>query len=181
MFNLFLLIAIAAAGRSRSRDSRPSNRRYGWATPSPVTTTLSPTPPSNDQLCGCFDIYTDSIQNGDQICYYYHINRISDADYCQDAIDYIAFDNGDNLDQCGLDSMSIDDIITGSSGKCNSIDTDYSSGNVNGIKIKIDGNDGKSSGSGSKSKRGDDDRRRLRRRYTSIFYIFYHILSDICT
>ena len=169
LVTLILLITVSSAGYKKKKSK--SDRKYRKSSPTTSSpTTPSPTTPSPTtiDLCSCFDIdlLSDPVESNGEICYSYRINRISDADACLDAIDYIAIDvDIDDLDECDLDLTDIDGIVTKySGGKCNSIDTDYSSTNVNGIKIKFDkdGND-YSSGSGykkKKSKKGDDDRRR---------------------
>eukprot|EP00486_Rosalina_sp_Unknown_P003522 CAMPEP_0201571890 /NCGR_PEP_ID=MMETSP0190_2-20130828/14876_1 /ASSEMBLY_ACC=CAM_ASM_000263 /TAXON_ID=37353 /ORGANISM="Rosalina sp." /LENGTH=287 /DNA_ID=CAMNT_0047997041 /DNA_START=50 /DNA_END=910 /DNA_ORIENTATION=+ len=130
-------------------DSKSKSKSYSKSSPSTDTNTT----PTNDELCGCFDIdlMCEPIQLNDEICYYYQINRISDNDYCLDTINSLALSSGDNLNECGL--TNINDIVLDYAPKCYGLNAQYSSTNINGLQFTFDNtrSSTKSSSSGAKS------------------------------
>ena len=136
--------------KSKSK-TRNKNRSRKKSTPAPVTpapTTPQPTPsptPSNDELCGCYniDLICEPFSNNDnEICYYYKIEKISDADYC-DGVNYLSLGTGD-IDQCGLTSYDINGLITDYAPSCYNVNP-----LSDAIKVTFDGSTSPNPYSGS--------------------------------
>lgn len=172
----FLLLSILStaiyAGRGRGRGGK------GWPTPYPTTpntpapttpspTTSQPSPapidPSNAELCGCYDIdlICDPFEMDGETCYYYSIQKVSDADFCGSIQSFILSDDTTNCQNAGI-NLDIDDIVLDHAPKCYNIDGSYIGSPLNGIRISPDTDDSSSgsyydSKSGTKSSRSSSD------------------------
>eukprot|EP00486_Rosalina_sp_Unknown_P002013 CAMPEP_0201566068 /NCGR_PEP_ID=MMETSP0190_2-20130828/5602_1 /ASSEMBLY_ACC=CAM_ASM_000263 /TAXON_ID=37353 /ORGANISM="Rosalina sp." /LENGTH=341 /DNA_ID=CAMNT_0047984299 /DNA_START=74 /DNA_END=1096 /DNA_ORIENTATION=+ len=120
--------------------SKPSPGSGSYPSGSGSSLTL----PTNDELCGCYniDLICDPFTNNkDEICYYYKVEKISDNNYCK-PIEYLSLGTG-NLTECGLTSTDIESSLLSFAPRCYDIDPLYdgtcNNGGIGvpGIKIKV--------------------------------------------
>jgi len=116
---------------------------------------LPPTP-TDDQLCGCYNLQevSNPVIDNNEICYYYRMRQTSDSAYCQ-SIEYFTIGSGD-IDQCGLELSDISSILTNYAPSPGAYDINPSfDGDIPGIQItpKFKANSGRNSyGAGAKGK-----------------------------
>ncbi len=99
-------------------------------------TFTQPSTTSIPNACDCFDIdiVCSPIQQQDEICYYYKLNRISNESHCSGSINYLLLGTG-NLDHCGLSLVDIDEYLFDYAPKQYDITTESNGVYIDGIKL----------------------------------------------
>ena len=93
--------------RSRSKSHSSSSSDGGHNNNDTTETgnkTISTTnfPVNQTELCECFnlELLADPFEMDDEICYYYRLEKIGNASYCNRVIDYIILLSGNSDDEC---------------------------------------------------------------------------------
>ena len=125
---LFASIIIGCKGENKRRQL---SSKWSQSDSSP--------PPHDGDFCDCYniDLVCSPYANAaGEMCYYYQIERISDSDCCK-PIEYISLGFG-NLDECGLQSIDIQQSLLDYAPKCFQVDPLYDGkSGVPGIKVTI--------------------------------------------